>query len=78
MVYQPFSYTKKCKFWFDVNYNLVYLRVNHVCITNDCCNLRVTVSTLGTFIDVGTADNGQTVVNDADFTVDVHLEYSHD
>lgn len=52
----------------------LHLRVYHVCVSDYCCYLRVTVSALGTFVDVCATYDGQTIIDDTDFGMNVHLE----
>lgn len=47
--------------------------INHVRVSYHCSDLRITVTSLGPFIDVRAADDGEAVICDEDFGVNVHL-----
>ena len=50
-----------------------HLPIDHVGVPDNRSQFRVPVASLGALVDIGTANNGQSIINYADFPVDVDL-----
>jgi hypothetical protein len=55
-----------------------YLPVDQICVSDHCGELGVTISSLRPFVDISAANDGQSVVHNADFGMNIHLERSLD
>ena len=50
-----------------------YLPVNQIGVSDHCGELGIAISPLRAFIDISAADDGQSIVHNADFGMDIHL-----